>query len=77
MFYKRNNIQDGIWNNKKKLLPDNSSPCVRNCCLDDEDICVGCFRSIDEIMKWSASDDEQKKQILGKAEVRKKARYNK
>ena len=28
------------------------SPCVRNCCLNKEDICVGCFRHIDEIIGW-------------------------
>ncbi len=24
------------------------SPCVRNCCLDDDLICLGCFRSLEE-----------------------------
>ena len=28
------------------------SPCVRKCTLDDDDICVGCFRHIDEICAW-------------------------
>jgi len=30
------------------------SPCVRNCCLDDEDICLGCFRSLEEICLWGS-----------------------
>nr|WP_254619459.1 DUF1289 domain-containing protein [Vibrio metschnikovii] len=25
------------------------SPCVRHCCLDDKDICIGCGRTLDEI----------------------------
>ncbi|MFV0594771.1 DUF1289 domain-containing protein [Shewanella sp.] len=29
-------------------------PCVRNCCLDQQDICMGCFRHLDEILAWSA-----------------------
>ncbi|EGR4199847.1 DUF1289 domain-containing protein [Vibrio cholerae] len=23
------------------------SPCVRHCCLDDKDICIGCVRTLD------------------------------
>ncbi|MGB0915594.1 MAG: DUF1289 domain-containing protein, partial [Crocinitomicaceae bacterium] len=25
---------------------DIKSPCIRNCCLNQKDICVGCFRHI-------------------------------
>lgn len=40
------------------------SPCVRNCCLNEADICLGCFRSLEEITRWSLADDETKKLIL-------------
>jgi predicted Fe-S protein YdhL (DUF1289 family) len=40
------------------------SPCVRNCCLDDKEICLGCFRSIAEIMLWGSATDEEKREIL-------------
>lgn len=40
------------------------SPCVRNCCLNEADICLGCFRSLEEITRWSLVDDEAKTQIL-------------
>lgn len=40
------------------------SPCVRNCCLDDNDICLGCFRHIDEILIWSEAEENQKREIL-------------
>lgn len=46
------------------------SPCVRNCCLDDNDICLGCFRSITEIMGWSAADSHQRHEILQRCVVR-------
>lgn len=46
------------------------SPCVRNCCLNDADICVGCFRSLDEIIQWSGASDAIKIQILNQAEGR-------
>ncbi len=41
-----------------------SSPCVRNCCLDEKDICLGCGRSIEEIIRWGDADDKEKLQIL-------------
>ncbi len=40
------------------------SPCISNCCLDHDDICMGCFRHIDEITGWHSADLNQKKQIL-------------
>lgn len=40
------------------------SPCVRNCCLNEADICVGCFRSLDEITLWSTVSDATKLYIL-------------
>lgn len=43
------------------------SPCVRNCCLNEADICVGCFRSLEEITCWSVVDNEVKTQILAQA----------
>ena len=47
------------------------SPCVRNCCLDQQDICLGCFRHIDEIVAWHDSTTEQKQQVLDKCQQRK------
>lgn len=40
------------------------SPCVRNCCLDTNDVCVGCYRTINEIMDWSSMTSEQKNETL-------------
>jgi predicted Fe-S protein YdhL (DUF1289 family) len=47
------------------------SPCVRNCCLNDEDNCLGCFRSVDEIMEWHVATEQRKQQIIELAETRK------
>lgn len=47
------------------------SPCIRNCCLDENDICMGCFRHIDEIMQWHTADAAVKNKIQKKAEQRK------
>jgi predicted Fe-S protein YdhL (DUF1289 family) len=48
------------------------SPCVNNCCLDENDICLGCFRSIDEIMGWYEATNEQKVIVLTHCEQRRK-----
>jgi len=47
--------------NRKLSAGVPSSPCVRNCCLDEQDICLGCFRHLDEIIGWQASSNEEKK----------------
>ena len=46
------------------------SPCVSNCCLDDEDVCLGCHRTLDEILRWSAASNEQKIEIINQAKQR-------
>lgn len=40
------------------------SPCIANCKLDDEEICQGCFRTLDEIISWSSSTNQQKQAIV-------------
>ncbi|EPF5083006.1 TPA: DUF1289 domain-containing protein, partial [Vibrio cholerae] len=40
------------------------SPCVRHCCLDDKDICIGCVRTLDEICRWSCATNREKQYIL-------------
>ncbi|WP_415896212.1 DUF1289 domain-containing protein [Neptuniibacter sp. PT34_22] len=47
------------------------SPCVRNCCLNDQDICVGCYRSLDEILRWSKVSEEERSKILKNTDRRK------
>lgn len=46
------------------------SPCVRNCCLNDDDICLGCGRSLREITQWSVASIVDKQRILQVAEGR-------
>jgi predicted Fe-S protein YdhL (DUF1289 family) len=43
---------------------------VRQCCLDDDDICLGCGRSLAEILAWHAADSEERRQILERAKAR-------
>jgi uncharacterized protein len=52
-------------------------PCVRNCCLNDKDICIGCFRSLEEINLWDQANYQQQLRILQNAEKRREAAHGK
>lgn len=51
-----------------------ASPCVRQCTLDAQEVCVGCFRSLSEITAWSALDSAARRQVLAAAEARRRER---
>jgi len=59
---------------KDKNLIDKASialsPCIRNCCLNDDDICLGCYRSLEEITRWGEADDQARIIILKNANQR-------
>lgn len=46
------------------------SPCIRNCCLNEANICAGCFRHLDEIICWGTASDATKKYILAQVAER-------
>jgi len=50
------------------------SPCIRNCCLSENDICLGCFRHLDEILSWNKMNDKQKQATLLECKKRKEQR---
>lgn len=52
------------------------SPCIRQCCLNNDDICLGCFRALDEITQWSYYSNSEKQSVLDHAGQR-KTTYNK
>ena len=48
-----------------------ASPCVNICKMDaDNAICVGCFRTLDEIAQWSRAADGRRLDILAAVEKR-------
>lgn len=51
-----------------------ASPCVRNCCLDDGNVCMGCGRKLDEIVAWGTASDADKTAILERSRERLRAR---
>lgn len=51
------------------------SPCVSVCALDEQDVCLGCYRTVDEIREWSSVNDAQRREIIRMANARCKERY--
>ena len=49
---------------------DTASPCVRNCCLDDDNVCLGCGRTLAEIVRWSNATEAEKREILARSRLR-------
>lgn len=41
-----------------------TSPCMSVCALDEDDICIGCFRTAEEISNWSVMSDKERSQVL-------------
>jgi predicted Fe-S protein YdhL (DUF1289 family) len=41
-----------------------SSPCVDICRLDAGGLCVGCRRTIDEIVEWPRASEGRRREIL-------------
>lgn len=46
-------------------------PCIRNCCLNENDVCLGCFRTLNDMRIWYKSSDEEKREMLNLADKRK------
>jgi predicted Fe-S protein YdhL (DUF1289 family) len=43
-----------------------TSPCMKICFRDSQDVCFGCRRTGEEIGNWSKYTDEERKAILEK-----------
>ncbi len=47
--------------NPEKNVP---SPCVGICCPDEQGLCMGCLRTMEEITLWWDMSNEQKIELL-------------
>jgi predicted Fe-S protein YdhL (DUF1289 family) len=53
-------VKDDVW--KRDEI---ASPCVKLCVVHPEErICVGCYRSIDEISRWSRMTHEERATVM-------------
>ena len=58
-------IQTLLWS--AELMSDDnqfSTPCIGVCQYDNEDICKGCFRTLDEISNWALMTEKQRQEIM-------------
>ena len=46
------------------------SPC-KNICIRENGVCIGCYRSTEEIARWRTLSDDGKKKVLRNAKKRK------
>jgi len=46
-------------------------PCIKKCTLNEEDICMGCFRTFEDMLKWHKSSVKEKEAMLFAARNRK------
>ncbi len=61
-------MNDGIW--KRNEI---ESPCVKLCMIHSEyKVCMGCFRTIDEIADWSNFTPARRKELIKSLKDRKK-----
>jgi predicted Fe-S protein YdhL (DUF1289 family) len=43
---------------------------VRNCCLDEQEVCLGCGRALPEILRWQGATAEERDTIRENAKQR-------
>lgn len=48
------------------------SPCVGICCPDENDICMGCLRTMQEVTLWWEMSNDDKRALLKKLSTRQK-----
>jgi len=46
------------------------SPCVSICALDEDDVCVGCFRTGREISHWGRMEPDQQREVVRRCQQR-------
>jgi len=51
-------------NNPQPTEKPVKSPCVSICALNDDDVCVGCWRTGDEISRWGTYSNDQRRAVL-------------
>ena len=46
------------------------SPCISVCQVDGDDVCIGCGRTIDEIVSWLSFSERERARAVSKAKQR-------
>ena len=56
-----------LFSNVSPAVP---SPCISLCRLDEQKVCLGCFRHVEDIREWRSADDARRRVICAEAEQR-------
>ncbi|WP_072343052.1 MULTISPECIES: DUF1289 domain-containing protein [unclassified Pseudomonas] len=56
------------------VSPSVPSPCTGVCKLDEQKVCLGCFRHVEDIREWRSADDERRRVICAEAAKRQSLR---
>ena len=41
-----------------------STPCIRTCTLDRDGVCIGCRRTVDEIIRWRDMGEAERLRLM-------------
>jgi uncharacterized protein len=56
-----------LYSNVSPAVP---SPCISVCRLDEQKVCTGCHRHVEDIREWRAATDDRRREIVRQAEQR-------
>ncbi|UST79609.1 DUF1289 domain-containing protein [Pseudomonas siliginis] len=57
-----------LYSNVSPAVP---SPCIGVCRLDEQKVCLGCARHVEDIREWRSADDQRRRVICQQATARK------
>ena len=56
---------------RERAAPEVPSPCTNVCRMNaDTGYCEGCFRTLDEIARWSGATPEEKRAVRARCDAR-------
>ncbi|MCS7470110.1 DUF1289 domain-containing protein [Stieleria sp. ICT_E10.1] len=50
------------------------SPCIDRCAIDASQTCLGCFRTLDEIARWSLMTEDERRITNGRCRQRRSSK---
>ncbi len=54
-----------------RIKPEIETPCVNICRMDEQNrYCIGCFRSLDEIKRWTTMSEDERAAVMTQLESR-------
>lgn len=63
-----------VTDKKEKSFESPASPCNRICTLDDADVCLGCARTLAEIVGWARMTAAEQRAVLARLPARRRER---